>query len=257
MTRNLGLSIVAMTAVLACGAHAEVTAGATVSDFRVSLYDLDPTDGITPSITFPQGITTAQVDLPAGRACGSTGFVMFSPLSIECAYVGEGAASLSGDAYGDGATLNVSAVRDAKANLGLVFGAFILSPDTSVVISGTTSTRVSRSASDIDPDDIAKIFFQLEAPGQLSAYQDSVSTFRGGPLSGEHQGSFGISITNSTDSALDGSFSGSLNAVAVPVVPEPASVLLLMVGLAALVWRRGLGAWPARRRCCAHRACAR
>lgn len=237
----------------ACGAHAGSSASGTLDGFTVTLVDLDPDDGIAPSISFVDG---------ASRASG----VVFQPFGVfdddvavggsawgdaaasVALSLGRASATLQGAAPdGSGAVMQVSgqAAEPGGPSGSLVqyqaqvwapyasAGAFVLSPHTALTISADASLSTTTQSSGSGRD-FATVGAYLFLQGTADVLTFSCESATGTQCSDARTRRLSVSFANEAGTALDGSFqawtqvAGFSQAVA---VPEPASALLLAGGL--------------------------
>ena len=271
----------------ASGARADALATATLSDFRIQLVDLDPNDGIAPSVTF---VGTSGVDVfasPGGPAGGSwvDSVSTYAPISAAASSASWNAsAGFSGDPFSAvGATVSTQA-GTALVGYNTAAGAsillddvgqaaaftFTLSPETQMLISGLGHVSDTVSSLDIETasSSIILVLDKLDSRGAEIPgwYSDSLivgdagaGAVRYDPVCGclappvasvEHDAPLSLSMTNSTDADLTAQFGVGVSAFANsnPVsVPEPGGVWL---GLAGLVVVAGTARYlrPARER---------
>ena len=92
-------------------AHALSSATATFSDFHIGLTDLDPSDGLAPSLVLdPQSRSLVSVSDPAETNLVAHGESAFGPVSMGAQVGGTGGAgSFSGDPFGAGALITSTA----------------------------------------------------------------------------------------------------------------------------------------------------
>jgi hypothetical protein len=249
------LAAAAALALVTTAAQAASSASTTVSDFKITLVDLNPADGIDPSVTF-FGANAAMVasyfsQSPSAPA-NSTGGSTFSAVSTSLSPSGilGGSAQLSGDVFGAGATLSVQA-HDSVAIAGQAFISdvfagvsfprsgtlsngqnFQLSPYTEIVISGTVDQAVMEDhGSFYSFSDFAFAFFDdALSTHPLSSASSDLNNLHGPFGTSSTQTSFSISFTNAGAEVAQGEFYGNVSAHAAGVVPEPASGALMLAG---------------------------
>ena len=262
-------ALLAAAALLAAGpAHALSTETTTLSGFQIFVSDLDPSDGVAPTLWLdPQALSvaTAGVRSAQGAATGwsQQGASTFGAVSVSGQLDGSGgAASFSGDPFAGGAQIMASAQGGSGTDIGLG-GAFVQGPpgDYSVLLLGPHARVTFFGTVTLD--------WSASNPG-AAAYGEVDLSFYGAPGSdvnvdvqqyvtgGYYNDGFGPPVGSSlseiaafydNDSdqtvALAYEISVFANAsdseLALPPVDEPASWALLLAG-AALLW-----GWYARR----------
>jgi hypothetical protein len=234
-------------------AFATQTADASLSGFGITLYDLNPDDGIAPSITFSQspGLTWDAVYSAGDTSAGGHyvddtryGYTVAAPLSAHIEVPGGTAtASVSGDLQSGGATLRASSATTSSPPGTISAWAYLvgdmerehftLSPATLLVMSGTVA--LSATSTDIDPSSSASLFVQLASNANPSYYQ--YSAWENHVFAGQSvDETFLLSLANPGSEAMTGFTSANANASIFPIppVPEPATAGLLLAGLAVL-----------------------
>lgn len=170
MSRALILAAAAVQSLgLAAPARADTQAGATLTDIRIQLVDLDPGDGIAPSMTFLDSSSSTAVTSAfaltypptAGRSSRSS-TEPFGPVSATSTATRTGAAGAVQGDFSAGASMQASAFASLAA-LGKAVGSadigdadgprayeprFMLSPETALYVSGLGDVDASAS----DPD---------------------------------------------------------------------------------------------------------
>jgi hypothetical protein len=151
------LAVAACALCAALPADAASQATASISNFKVTLYDLNPTDGVAPSISYfpsPYGsyVSTSATDSTSGSQSG-TGFSLV-PFGQASSVSSAGLATASGTVSGTagtslqftasgsagGASLpGFSSSFSAQASIGYYSFGFALSPYTLVVFEGSVS----------------------------------------------------------------------------------------------------------------------
>ena len=266
MNKNLARLACIAPLVIACGnAWCSATTGAVVSDFRLQLVDLDPTDGITPWILFDPtyGTSSAQADAYQSQPYNefpayTTGAGPLAPVLASSSFNGaSGLATLVGDAFGAGAVVTTSATTVDGFGLGISEGtigffndvqihAFELSPNTRLVISGDVTFTASMANG--QPGDYADTGLVLEVFDDTDSSKDTILVLGGGVFSPTDPSfslatSFEVDYDNASDQVADATVSGYLGSYAqssgVTSVPEPGSAALMLAGLGGLAaWRR-------------------
>jgi hypothetical protein len=240
-------AVAALAAVLAAApAWADQAASVSLTGLTYTLYDLNPSDGIAPALTFasPSVYPWDSVETytwgsgDADRtASGST---VLAPLAAQIAVPGvaTAAASVSGTLEGGGVTLQASATSAAPPSYTVatvsVFGDdshrnFTLTPSTMVVFNAAAAL----SATSNDQYPYAHALASLELLGGGSHQSWSGYASAGQSL----QESFGLSLVNPSSLDMTGYLKGSLYASTIAMtspVPEPGPAGLLPAGLALL-----------------------
>jgi hypothetical protein len=266
MKKSIWISTALAAAAMAVAgpAAAVSSATATITGFSFVLYDLDPSDGIDPELTFTyeQSSSSAYVYSSAESADDSDwqpgNFVPTSATAL----LAFGNASAATDASSATASGSVSGPGYGgegyfSANAYGVDNGFTLTPWTGVKLTatseGTASTGPSSGSSG---NDYASAYGQLQTTiygdngyeyhsSSRQAYA-SCGTWDGIACSGESNsfsGTFSVSYANFSDDAVAGYISAYASAYGrstVPV-PEPQTYLMLLAGLAgvsAVVRRR-------------------
>jgi hypothetical protein len=237
----------------ACGAFAGSSAQATLDSLTITLIDLDPGDGVAPSISFVAGASRASaiVFQPFGVFDGdvASGSGPWSNVGASVTLsLGGAAATLQGaGADGSGASLHVSGqAADPGAPLGasvqyqaqvwapyVAAGAFVLSPWTAVTVSAaaslSTTTQSGATSHDVAG---ASAYIFLEATGDVITLDcESVADQQCTAVDGRQ---LSVSFSNAAGTSANGTFqawaqvSGYSQAAA---VPEPAETLLMFTGL--------------------------
>ncbi len=254
-------SLLAAVALLAADpAHGRATASTTLADFRIELTDLNPSDGVAPSLMLdPQSHSVVEITLPSDVESHATqGDSAFGPVSTSRQSDGSGgSASFSGDPFGAGAVLAVSAVGDHGGGAtsdatvdgpasAIHLGDFVLGPQSQVTFSGSASLdwyvsnpRTSTYAV------VGATFLQFIDGGYRSVGQDYLSTsYIGfGERTGTLSGPIELSFANASDASVVVIYSlgaradaGDMQIDPLPV-DEPAAAVLLLAGVPWLLWR--------------------
>lgn len=257
-------------AVLALGpiaAHATATSIATLSGFTVTLIDLDPDDGIAPSISWaassPGGsFILARADDAAGLAHQSqvVSTQLFNPGALdEFTAVAQGRSSIVGT-LADGLTFNAQGLSlgsnadyEARADAGSEISGlrFTLSPHTLATFSGsidlfaqTTYTSPLNIVEFAHATAVVKINGSVGVAGSFaqSVLATCIQVQAGCVGQTISRPAIPLALTYRNDGAVsaDGSVHVSMRigGDSMPAVPEPASGVLMLAGLAALLWRR-------------------
>ena len=257
-------AIAAAVASLAAMPAAASTATAAMSDFRVELVDLDPADGIVPSLTFQD----VQGGSFIAAESGAPGHVLTdthqggTPLGAGSSSSARGAASarasFAGDprAPGAGATAVATEATGAAGQYGAstvqlgdgaIYAPFTLSAETRLVITADASASALSTFADPHADTWASVFLKLtDATGTGSVSTDTASAEQFAmigdtPTPTIDDRRMAITFENLTGTDLGGIFYGSVDAYAAdlaPVaVPEPGGLPLVACGLGLLAWR--------------------
>ncbi len=260
------LALGTLAVALLSAAHATSTADTTLSDFHITLTDLDAADGIAPSLAFDpssrSAATAAAVAFGGSLFWQQLGASPFGPVSSSGAMHGiGGSASFAGDPFGAGATLSAhgEAVPGLADGIGEDYvntqtdgltsiSSFVLSPQTQVSFTGLESLAWNAS----DPRAAAYGEVQLLLFQWLDGEQTSISMddFLDGWGAGANAAQIGsesrkVSVTfaNATDAAVTVDYgvlvSARASEVDVPPTPmdEPGSAWLLLAGALPLAWR--------------------
>jgi len=238
------------------------TATASLSDFHIELIDLDPADGIVPSLTFQnlQGgsFIAAESGAPGHVLTDShQGGIAFGAGSSSSTNGAASAlASFTGDPRGVGALASASAsttmaglygASTVQLGDGAIYSPFTLSADTRLVITANASASALSTFADPHADTWASVFLKLTdgtGMGSVSTGSATAEQFAmlgGTPSASTDNRQITISFENLTGGDLGGIFFGSIDAYAADLrpaaVPEPGGVPLLLAGLGVL----GLG----------------
>ena len=252
-------ALLAATALLAVGpAHAASTATSTLSDFHIVLTDLDPSDGVAPSVTLdPQSRSTVSASatlMDAVTSWTQQGDSAFGAVSAGGELDGSGgSASFAGDPFGAGAQIVASATGGPSLAVGTSAAdiptppdlptQFVLSAHTQVTLWGYTT--VDWSADTPDAAAFGEIDLGLTSNGDAITLDYATAGYYGdgyGALSGSTPGGVMVTYANDSDAAVPVGYyvgvfanAGELE-MAIPPVDEPAGAGLLLAGL-SLLWR--------------------
>ena len=265
MNRLLICTAVSALALVGSGARASGTATIDMTGLQVHLVDLDPTDGIAPSVTFDStgggsfvsatgGYGPSAVDI---TQAGASAFSSLAVTTGQTPAVGS-AISLDGDIFGSGLTMHGSAyttgeqLADASAEAHLFRLnkdsdelPFTLSAHTELVISGAMSGTVETNDTN---HDVALAEVNLVLTRSLLENLDTdvagvtlrVGGDDGPVSSASAQEDLSVSFTNDSADETTGIFLGfvvaaaSTGPAAVLSVDEPCPAGLLMAGAAAV-----------------------
>lgn len=254
-------ALLAAAALLAAlPAHGRATSSATLADFRIELTDLDPSDGVAPSLTLDPDayslvgvMASNDVDFHSSRGDGA-----FAPVATSREIDSSGgSASFSGDPLGAGAVIAASAFADngggatsiaevAGPPAALYFGDFVLGPRSQVTFSGSGS--IDWSASGAYPSTYAALgvtFVRLVDGQQEWIGEDYLTAgYNGfGAPTGTISAPVELSFANTTDASVVviyamGVRADALDAQMDPPSPidEPTGAALLFVGVPVLLW---------------------
>ena len=264
MNRSFAVPVAAAaTALLAAGpAHAASTETSTLGGFHVTLTDLDPSDGVAPSVTLdPQSrsiVSASAVPTSGGASWIQMGDSAFGPVTVSGDLDGSGgSASFAGDPFGAGAQLVASATGGPSLAVGTSAAyvqtpptyetQFLLSAHTQVTLWGATTIDWNAGApggSAFGEIDLA--LWLPDASGRdFVAQDDATGGYYGdgtGALSGSMPGGVMVTYADDSDAAIPVGYEVSVFATAgelepvPPPIDEPAGAGLLLAGL-SLLWR--------------------
>lgn len=271
MHRSLPAHVLfAATALLAASpALALSTVTSTLADFHIALTDLDPTDGVAPTLTLdPQSRSTvipSEISVRGTKSWMQQGDSAFGSVSSSGDLDGTGgSASFAGDPFGAGAEIAASATGDTPLDVGASEayvnappfgqGAFVLGPQTEVTFFGSVS--IDWSASDVGAATYGEVdlsFWRIVgADVDFVAYGNVTGGYYGegrGALTGSTSNSLAITFDNDSDASVDMGYqvavfanASEIETLPPPPVDEPAGVALLLAGVATVLWgvrRRG------------------
>ena len=256
-------ALVAAAALFAAGpAQALTTTTSTLADFHIEMTDLDPSDGIAPSLTLdPQSRSTVAVSLSSAPTIWlQQGDSPFGSVSVSAS--GEldgsgGSASFAGDPLGAGARITASAMAGPSPDVGesvayveqppFGLGELVLGPQTQVTFFG--SVTFDWSADNPGAATYAAVELTLWRlvgdDEQALAQDDRADGYLGngqGPLSGSTSSPLELSFANDSAASMVIGYQLAVRAFATGLeefpspVGEPADAALLLVGLATLLW---------------------
>lgn len=263
MERQLIAAAACLVASMACGqALANTSAGASLSLLEIQLFDLDPTDGITPGVSFASTSgTTASSTVSYGQTFYQyqidNGAGAFGPVDASVTpangVVGS-SASVSGSPFeAGGLALATSVFANATGTALGSSGAFlmdgpypesfVLTPETSMVISAAATVTATADQWPTYFEE-ASGNVQLQLAGTTSdGPQSSIAKLLAAAGYGYGPSSFdsasdelSVSFVNATTSTSSGSFVGQAMSYAytlAPAVPEPGGGSLLTLALGA------------------------
>ena len=249
-------ALLAAAALLAAGpAHALSSATATYSDFHIGLADLDPSDGLAPSLVLdPQSRSLVSVSDPAETNLVAHGESAFGPVSMDAQVGGTGGVgSFSGDPFGAGALITSTAVGNDGNALGrsfdgidgsqLGFAACVLGAQSQVTFSGAASVAWGASNRDGFAYGMVALGLSQFVGGDLrDAGQDYLAASYPGQegLAGSVSRPIELILANRSDAPVTLVFDLEVQTYAVdglglsPPVDEPTSAALLLVGASML-----------------------
>ncbi len=264
MDRRIASALAAGLILQSTVVFADASATASFSNIAFELIDLDPGDGIAPSVTF-NGVSSVQAftDFTATNQTVqvlSSGATSFGPVSATSpASPNNGAsASFVGDVYAGTGTATASAwARGIEApfnalSLGAgetIFGdngaptttGFVLSPHTELIISGLADLEGETTPGGYGQQTDSSIYMYINAdtsagPQHSEASLDAAldGTSPSGSVTREE--SLSVSFFNGDATTASGSFVGRLDASAVSFVPELPTAMMLLAVLAAVVF---------------------
>lgn len=262
-----GLALAASLA--AAPGWAAVSSSAQMGPLQVQLFDLDPGDGITPSLQFTNmGTNTSLYTLamtPSPYVYDmqiDTGATPWQPGSVAAlAGVAQASAAIEGTGTAAGTRLTAAgsagnfeslyafeaARYTGSTDAPLTNSAFTLSANTIAVLSGVATVAASGTATTVlEEYAAATVHIELAGfGGGGSGSQAAHDTLATGGYGSAQPFSFGssrllsVSFLNQTSGDLSGTLSLAANVsgyVYATPVPEPRSWALLMAGLTAVGW---------------------
>jgi hypothetical protein len=251
--RSLSIVIAASGVLLAPAAFAAVTATATVSDFHYQLFDLDLTDGITPSVTFTgSGVnvyTSASPNNGSTQDYHSASGALGSAVSTSSLFGSNSASARTtagnpvGAGVGPGAVATATAAGAnsvAYAGGNAMTANFTLSARTLLVFTASTSA-VSVTNTQAGENGYAYATISLYSPdaaGQ-SSYGQSYANLN---ADGTRYDALAPLVTASFTNLASASTTGYAyvqayaQAYGVTVVPEPETYALFLAGLASVAF---------------------
>ena len=248
-------STLSPTALVAAGllvgvgsAHALATATASLSNFQVQLFDLNPLDGITAAVTFAGG---AQVYANSTDVTTVNNYdinVAGSALSVS-ALVGNamsGASTTAGDFFAPGAGPGASA-SVSVAGLGAqadstgysLLSSFTLTANTLLIFSASTSgLTAARSLPSETAQGYASVNLTSNDNSQYSYGQSYIYADQNGSYSSLNstiQASF-VNLTAGATTGYAYAYAGAYATGGTAPVPEPETYALMLAGLLAVGW---------------------
>jgi hypothetical protein len=251
------------TGLLAAGPALAVSTATTTLDLGIYLTDLDPSDGVAPTLVLdPQSRSTAVWGVTSAGATTSwmqQGDSAFGAVSSSGDLDGTGgSASFAGDPLGAGAQIVASAVGGPSLDIGTSAayvatpdsgqGVFVLGAQTQVTFFGAVT--IDWDASNADAATFGEVDFDLWSfvgDGQdLLAQTYATGGYYGdgfGPLSGSTPNGVTMTFANASDTPVTLGYAVEVFANAselemtLPPVDEPAGAALLLVGVATVLRR--------------------
>jgi hypothetical protein len=237
-------------------AQAVTTVSADLHDLGWVLTDLDPNDGVTPSITFSGnsyvqaavGVSPwpplrnsggSEVGLPTSTDAGDPAGTHVQS-SLDPAAAGGYRLQVQGQATGGGQYF------DGEVRFEEGACCFLLSPNTRAVFSGVATLTASRSGGSPDDTGSAQAALVVVGPGvgEVAQLEDALILFPGwSGLQSFASRSLQVGYLNDTAEPLWGGFNARVSAQGIAftsAVPEPATGAALLAGIGLLgLLRRG------------------
>ena len=242
-------------------AAAQASASVTFSGIRFTLVDLDPDDGIDPTIAFT-GASSADANTYDGGVgnnshLDATTFAAPVWATVASTATNSATAWMLGDPYGPGATAHADGSNAASptgrslASIWFKGSAvnpgspvdFTLSPHTEVILTGTVDGWAS--SDQLHNEASASMFVEFDADTSQGPKQSlvrwDVDTFtlaRGTQYDMHHD----ISVSFVNDESIDllGNMNGGVSVLVASSVPEPWTAAMLLAGAGLLAARRRL-----------------
>ena len=242
-----------------CGAAAAQASGSvTFSGIRFTLIDLDPNDGIDPSVSFT-GASSADANTFAGGVgaashLDATTFAAPVFATVPASPTNSATAWMLGSFYGPGATAHADG-SNAASPMGqsLAFISFkgpavnpgstvdfLLSPHTEIVLIGTVDGSVS--SNQLHNEATASMFVEFDADTAQGPKQSLVGwdvhtagLARGTEYDMHHD--ISLSFVNDDSVELAGNLNGGVSVLVASSVPEPWTAVMLLAGLGLLAAR--------------------
>lgn len=246
-----------------CGAAgAQASASVTFSGIRFTLVDLDPDDGIDPTIAFT-GASSADANAYNGSIGGNshldaTTFAAPVWATVPSTATNSATAWMMGDPYGPGATAHAdgsnAALPTGQSLASIWFKGsavnpgspvdFKLSPHTKLILTGTVDGSVS--SDQLHNEASASMFIEFDAQGSQQNRVDwdvhTLALPRGTQYDMHHD--ISVSFVNNDSVELQGNMNGGVSVNVASSVPEPWTAAMLLVGVGMLAShgrRRRLG----------------
>ena len=265
MKTQMAAGIAATILALAAADAVASTATATLSNFKIELFDLNKGSGAPPSVVFQsvQGGTFVAAETGATDAGGhlvrsTDEHFGAQPFGNAAANEMDGSslafATLAGDPF-DGAASVLAFASGSRAGAysastvmlgdGASYAPFTLSPETRMVISADASATANSTIDDDFATAWASAFLKLTDETGLGAISyGSVESQQGGtrggsPFTSSDDERIEVTFDNLGSDSIDGIFFGSIDTYVADIapVPEPAGTPLILSALALLAWR--------------------
>jgi hypothetical protein len=251
MNRPLVAVLAAALALGATTSGASALTSVQLSDFQFRLIDLDPNDGIAPSIdlsAYPGSRAYAGGNLDQGSS-------VFGPALITASYESGflELASITGNLASGGSATTLATVGDFPRNYRvaestIILGVpdatslFTLSPRTELVISGTVDMRASTSQVDGFTGFAQGVaeFALSTAPIGFNDFDRAFAIINAdGDSDRSQQSDLSVALSNTTDASMQGGFyvHMSSDASVFPfstAVPEPGNLPLMLAALGGM-----------------------
>ena len=254
-------ALLAAAALLVAGPARALSTVAGTLDFSIGLTDLDPSDGVAPSLTLdPQSRSTAfagEVSPGASTSWTQQGDSAFGAVASSGELDGTGgSASFAGDPFGAGARIAASAFGGPSLDIGLGRAYISTPPDgqasfvlgarsevtlfASVTIAWNASNPGATTSGEAD-----LALWQVVGDSQELQQRYVTGGYYGGgdgALSGSTPDSMWITFDNESDTPVVlgyylGLFAHASELETVPPpVDEPTDAALLLAGVSALLW---------------------
>jgi len=234
-------------------AMADATPTAQLSNFGLTLVDLDPGDGIAPWVDLTRFDGSHAFVFGGAGSFASDGSSIFGPVAAASVGGGSNATSaIDGDllaggaAHADASTLNSFAQAFVDAGTFGTKPTFTLSPRTELMLMGTADVSAAIGPGPREGQAEGAVELAISGPPPAFVFDHdyrSAIALDGGAREASSQGDLAVSFSNLGDSPVDGTFYVYVWAAAsnVPPVPEPANLVLVLCALGGgwLVVRRG------------------
>jgi len=251
MNRPLAALLAAVLALGATTSGASALTRVQLSDFQVQLIDLDPNDGIAPSIdlsAYAGGRAYAGGNLDQGSS-------VFGPALITASYESGflELASITRNLASGGSATTLATVGDFPRNyrfaestviLGVpdATSLFTLSPRTELVISGTIDMTASTSQVDGftgSAQGVAEFALSTSLVGFNNVDRDFAIINANGDSDRSQRSDLSVALSNTTDASMQGGFyvhmssDASVLPISIPV-PEPGNLALMLAALGGM-----------------------
>jgi hypothetical protein len=261
MNRWIAAALAAGSVLQSTTVFADAIANASFSNITVQLVDLDPGDGIAPSVTFegPSVAQTITIFSPDSQFSNvhNTGATSFGPVSETSAaspwngasgsfsgdvYAGTGLATASARATGllepFGATASgLGEVEFGGSGSSGSFG-FLLSPHTQLIVSGFADLEGEVTPGGYGQGTLSMMQMSIDADPSTGPFHTAAllrASLDATSPSSSVTNAMALSVSFSNDDATSasGDFFALLSASAASTVPEPPTSVLLLMSLAA------------------------